>query len=135
MKQHQERSDLLNNNKIVQYFIMALALVLPLSRMAVSILSITIIIIWVIQAKPWSNLKVITHHKIGVSILLFLAFMMLSLLWTEHISNGINKALDYRWWLLIPAVAYFMDRASIQRTTTAFLIGMAIAKQSSGPCI
>ncbi|MBU0499777.1 MAG: O-antigen ligase family protein [Gammaproteobacteria bacterium] len=108
--------------------IAALALSMPFSRAAISLLTAMILILWIAKSKPWKGCSLSNTPKLILAMAAYVAFGLISLLWSEDIPWGLDILGMYLYWLVIPAIAFLLRKEDINPVISAFLIGMAISQ-------
>lgn len=110
------------------YLVSSLAILLPFSRAATSILTGLIVIYWICYSISTHANVLSGQPKLFWSIVAYILFALLSLLWTQDLARGFNDLGIYAYWLLIPALAGLLKRNHVDKVFNAFLAGMAISQ-------
>lgn len=104
-----------------------MALALPLSTSALSIVAILILVVWIIEGGYREKLRVIVANPVAVAVLVYLALFVIGLLWTEELASGFDVLKKY-WKLMLLPVFLTAGRWELRRVYAgSFLAGMAIA--------
>ena len=104
-----------------------LACALPLSTSAVSVLSLCILLLWLLEGKFTQKWHVIETNPVVIAVLAYLCVLAIGLLWSPNIKAGL-LVLQARWKIaLLPVflTAINSDRRSFY--TWGFLAGLAAA--------
>jgi O-antigen ligase len=57
-----------------------------------------------------------------------MAYMSLSILWTTDFIKGLNHIRLFSYWLLIPILAFYIQKKDINKIITSFLLGMLLSE-------
>jgi O-antigen ligase len=104
-----------------------LAFSLPLSTSALSILAILILLFWLIEGNFTEKLSEIFSNSVAVSILAFLAVLVIGLLWSPDVGAGLELLQD-RW--KIAMLPVFLTAISYKRRSlyiNCFIAGLMVA--------
>lgn len=114
--------------KSVDYIVLAYALTLPLSRAAVSLFSVLLILLWLVDSNIKERFFASLKNPLILSLIVFLLFSTLSLTWSSNISGGIKYLRHY--WYILPLFTFFsyVRAALIPKIISAFLMGMIISE-------
>ena len=118
----------LNYNKIYFYTILLFAFFMPLSRAAISLFTILLPIIWLIEGNFKNKIDYIKSNKVLVSIIFFVGFSTLSILWSENIKFALNIFRLNMYLFTIFVIATSLKKKYINNIITAFLAGMFISE-------
>jgi len=113
--------------KIYNYLMIILAFSLPLSRAMISITTILLLLIWIIEGDFKNKFSKIKQSRALMYLLAFIALMFLSLLWTDDYSRSVRffKYLVY-YSLIFIAITKFDSKYSLN-VVNAFLVGVTIS--------
>jgi O-antigen ligase len=118
----------MNITTLLNYTALAYAFALPLSRAAISLFSVLLIVLWILEGNFKVKYQLLSTNKIVLSLLAFLLFNGISLLWSEHLV----EALDYikKYWYFLPLFAIFtsLKKEYVTKLMTAFILGMFISE-------
>jgi len=121
-KIYQQKAGRLNG-----WFLAMMALALPLSTSALSILAILILVVWLVEGGYREKVRVITANPVAVAVLCYLALYMVGLLWTEDLARGLGVLTKY-WKLMLLPVFLTAVRWDQRRVYAGFfLAGMTVA--------
>lgn len=119
-------------NKYINYVIIAYAFFLPISRAGISILSVSMILLWLFQGDFKNKYLQIKENKVVISLFLFILFCFVSLLWTnfDSLENGISQAFKTIRLVFLPMliIATTIKKEYIPKVITAFLLGMLLSE-------
>lgn len=122
----------LNFTKYINYIIVAYAFLLPISRAGITIMSISMILLWFMQGEFKKKFLMLKNNKIVISLVLFMLFCSLSLLWTrtEALLPGTQEIFKTLRLVFLPmiVIATTLKKEYISKVVTAFLLGMFISE-------
>ncbi len=127
-------TNIMNYNTIQQqagrlnsWLLAFLALALPLSTSAVSVLAILILTVWLVEGGYRQKLRVITANPVAMVVLVYLALYVIGLLWTKDLASGFDVLNKY-WKLMLLPVFLTAVRWDHRRVYVGFyLAGMTVA--------
>jgi len=73
-------------------------------------------------------MKQLKNSSFALSLILFIFFTILSLLWTENLKEGLNTKLLYIQWFAIFAIALNVRKEQIPTIISAFIAGMLVSE-------
>ena len=115
--------------QLFQYAVIALAFTIPISIAAYTALSALLLILWIIEGNWDAKWKKIKNQPFFKAFGLFYLFLILSLLWTENLSQGLEYLRKYYFVvLLLPILYTSIDRKWIPQIYSAFLSAMIISE-------
>ncbi len=121
-----------NNNLSIQLFfqytVIALAFAAPLSIAAYTALAALLLIFWIIQGDWRRKWEMIWAQPFFKAIGIFYLFLVLSLLWSDNIAQGLEHLRKYYLLLLIPIIYTSFDRTWAPKLFSAFLSAMIISE-------
>ena len=119
-------------NKNINYIIIAYAFFMPLSRAGISILSISMVLLWLIEGDFKKKYNQIKDNGVVIFLVLLIGFSYLSLFWTQslHVVDGALAATKTLRLILLPmlVIATTLRKEYIPKVITAFLLGMLISE-------
>ena len=118
----------LNYEKIYYYITLLFAFIAPLSRAGISISMALLFIIWIIEGDFVRKYKQIVSNKILLSLVLFILYSIISLLWTNDMDIGIARSLKTFYLFTAVVIATSLKKEYINNIITAFLSGMFISE-------
>ena len=88
-------------NNIINYIVLIYAFLLPLSRAGIVLFSVILMTLWIFEGALKKKFQTIFKCRFTLSIIIFILFNILSLLWVEE--QNIQEALKYikKYWYLI----------------------------------
>ncbi len=112
----------------INYVALAYAFVLPLSRAGITFFTGLLILLWLIDGKLVSKVKMLLKSKIVLSLFFFIVFNFISILWTDDVM----ATLIYmrRYWYLLPMLVLFtsVKKEYVSKILSAFILGMFISE-------
>lgn len=114
---------------LFQYTTVALAFTIPISIAAYTALAAVLLILWIIEGNWDTKWKMIKNQPFFKALWLFYLFLVLSLLWTENLSQGLEYLRKYYFIILLLPILYTsIDRKRIPQLYSAFLSAMVISE-------
>ena len=114
--------------KYINYLAIGYAFFLPLSRAGVSLFTILLVIVWILEGDFKNKINLLKKNKIILAILAFIAINFISLLWT----NDVDTSLSYirRYWYLLPILPLYtsIKKEYIPTILSAFIAGMFVSE-------
>jgi O-antigen ligase len=117
-----------NTQSFFYYSALLFAFTLPLSRAAISFFIVWFVVLFVIRNDYRSAWKQIKANRVFHAMGAFLAFMALSLLWSEDTHEALHQIRLYGYWVIIPVLAVTLKREWLPSIITAFLGGMFVSE-------
>jgi len=117
--------------KIYFYATLVFAFILPLSHAGISFFSILLPLIWIIEGGFKEKFKIIFSSKVFISLLLFLSYSILSILWSSDTKTALNILRLYGYFLSMFVIATSLEKKYITKVISAFLAGMFISEMIS----
>ena len=116
-------------NKALNYTLLAYALLLPISRAAVVLLTIFAMLFWILEGNLKQKLQKITECKFIIAILIFIIYSFITLLWVEdrNISHAIEYIRKYWYLLIIIPIYTSMNKKNLIKVIYLFLTGLTIS--------
>jgi O-antigen ligase len=118
----------INFQKTYHYLLLVFAFTLPLSRAANSISTALLLLLLLLQGNYKAQFARLKESPFAMAILAFIAFTVLSLLWTQNLKVGLNGQLLYLYWLAIFAIALNVKKEDIHLIIKAFILGMVVSE-------
>jgi len=118
----------LDYHQFLNYLIVGYAFLLPLSRAAISLFSILLILIWILDSDFKVKYRLLSKNKIVLSFFAFLLFNILSLLWSDYLIEAFKYVTKY--WYLFPFLIIFtsLNKEYLVKVLSAFILGMFISE-------
>jgi O-antigen ligase len=104
-----------------------LAFSLPLYRPWVTIASSAILLLWLVGSGLGTRARRLRGHGLTMAVLVFVGLSVISLLWTDHLPEGLRYLTKYRYFLLVPMIASSVRSTYRRWAVTAFEIAAAIS--------
>jgi len=122
------RKPIIEYKKVLNSLIIAYAFCLPLSKAGISLFGILLIIFWLLQANFKVKYQLIKENKLILSIVAFVGFSMLSILWSSDTLFALDYLKKY-WHLFLIIVIYTsLEEKYIKHIFSAFLVAMLISE-------
>jgi len=118
-------------NLIINYFIIAYAFCLPISKAGISLFGVLLILFWLLETNFKEKYQLLKDNKFILAMFIFIGFSILSLLWSSDTFFALNYLKKYWHFLLIVVIFTSLDKKYIQHIFTAFLFGMLISEITS----
>ncbi len=118
----------INFDKTYHYLLLAFAFTLPLSRATNSLFVALLILLFFLQGNYKKQYDILKRSSFALAIFAFIAFTVLSLLWTENYTTGLNGKLLYLYWLAIFPIALNVKKEQIFSVISAFILGMLVSE-------
>jgi O-antigen ligase len=115
-------------HQTINYFIVAYAFLLPLSRASIVFFSFVLLFLWGINTKNTQKYQMLFKNQVILALFAFLLFNFISLLWASDISQASNYILKY--WYFLPMIVIFstIEKSYIPKVLSAFILGMFISE-------
>lgn len=112
---------------VLVFLIMCVAFSIPFGDKYARTLISLIFVVWLFYIKV-NDLKFIFKNKIIILLLLFISFHYITLIWSEHIGNGLHIISQMWRYVFIPIILYItiLKKNNIQYILFAFIFGMFI---------
>jgi len=116
-------------NKWTNYFFIAFAFSIPISKALISLFSALIIISWLLEQDYSKKLQYIKQDPLSLSFLFLILFSIVSLLWSPDIMYAI-KFIGVKYWhyLIIPIILTSFKLEYTRYVLNAFLLSMFISE-------
>jgi O-antigen ligase len=114
-------------NRYLNLLLVVLAFSLPLYRPWVSTAAPLVTILWLVEGRLAAKLAVLRRHWLSLAAVAFIAFNLLSLIWSTNPAEGLEYVAKYRYLLLIPVIATSLRRQLRATVETWFVIGSVLS--------
>jgi O-antigen ligase len=104
-----------------------LAFSLPLYRPWVTLATSAFLLIWLFGKGLGARARRLSGHWLTLAMLVFVGLSITSLLWTNHLPEGLRYLTKYRYFLLIPMVASSVGPLYRRWAVTAFELAAAFS--------
>ncbi len=116
-------------NKWTNYFFIAFAFAIPISKALDSLFTALIIISWLLEGNLYNKFKIIKTDRLSLIFLFLIFFSLVSLLWSPDLTYAI-KFITIKYWhfLAIPIMLTSFKTKYIRYVLNAFLLSMLISE-------
>jgi len=115
-------------NKLINYFLIAYAFSLPLSKASTNLFESFILITWIIQG-DWKNKYILyKNNLLIISLAMLIILYTISIPWASSVEFALNYIAKFRHFLIILAIYSSLDKEFIKRILSAFLTGMFLSE-------
>ena len=118
-------------SKYISYALVGYAFCLPFSKAGVNLFESIALLLWLMSGDFKNKFYAYKQNFLIVSLTLFLAFSIVSILWAGETLFAIKYILKYRHFLIIFVVFSFLREDFIKHLFSAFLLGMLISELMS----
>ena len=113
--------------RLNSWMMVLLAFVLPLSTSALTCLALLVLLLWLFEGNFSDKLASVCSNPVAVSVLVFLAVLVLGLLWSSDLATGLDVLKD-RWKIaLLPVFLTVITSERRSLYINAFLAGLCVA--------
>lgn len=112
----------------LNYTLLAYALLLPLSRAAIVLLSFIMILLWITEGNFAEKKRLLLQSKIILALSVFLIYNFVSIVWSDSPLNAFSYVIKY--WYFFPLVIFYtsLKKEYISKALSFFIIGMFISE-------
>jgi len=114
--------------KYLNYCFVGYALSLPLSKAGISIFEASIFLLWLLEANWKNKFNLINNNLLSISILLFIAYNIISILWANTMIDGLAYIQRYKHLLIVLVLYTSLKKEYIQYLFSAFLLSMFLSE-------
>jgi len=118
----------INFEKTNYVMILLFAFMMPLSRATNSLFDTLLIVLLLLQGNYKERIAQFKESPLAKVILIFIAYTILSLLWTDQLHEGLNVKKLYIQWFAIFAIALSIKKEQVFTVVSAFLLGMLVSE-------
>jgi len=115
-------------NSYINYLFVLYAFLVPMSRAGISILTALLLVLWLFSDNFKDKIEFLKSNRVVMYLFAFIAFSILSLLWSDNLSSGIYYIRKYWYYLTIPVIATTIEKRFLAYGVSAFLSGMLISE-------
>ncbi|QFR42851.1 O-antigen ligase family protein [Sulfurimonas xiamenensis] len=115
-------------NEYINYLFVLYAFLLPISRAGISILTISLFILWLFTKDFKSKIEFIKSNKVILYFLAFIGFSLLSLFWSNDVISGLEYVRKYWYFLVVLVIATTIQKRFVEYGISAFLTGLFISE-------
>jgi len=121
----------INFEKTYYYSLLLFAFMLPLSKATNSIFLSLFLLLLILQGDFKNRFNILRESALAKSILLFIGFITLSLLWSDNLDNVFSFRKLYWYWFVIFAIGLSIKTDKIFIVISAFILGMMVSEMIS----
>ncbi|MEN8304493.1 MAG: O-antigen ligase family protein [Campylobacterota bacterium] len=112
----------------INYIFVLYAFLVPISRAGIVLTTLLLFVLWFFTDNFKQKISYLKSNSVVKYLTFFIAFGVLSLLWTDDVGSGINYI--RRFWYLLPilVIATSIKKEYIPYAISAFLVGMFISE-------
>ncbi len=118
----------LSYDKVYFYLLLVFAFTTPLSRAAVSFFIVVFPLIWLIEGNYRAKLEQIKSSPVLLSILVFILFELLSILWSDNLDLALSYARMYSYLICLFVLATVVKKEWTHKAVNFFLYGMLVSE-------
>ncbi|MDX4058774.1 O-antigen ligase family protein [Aliarcobacter skirrowii] len=118
-------------DKVSYYSILLFALILPLSKAAISFFIFWFILLIILKKDYKNSFNVLKENKIFLYIGLIILYGFISSLWSEYEEYAFKFLGHYLYWIIVPAIVILVKKEWLYKILNAFLVGMFISEMIS----
>lgn len=115
-------------NSSINYLFLLYAFIVPLSRGLITGLTALLFVLWLFSDNLKEKINFLRSNKIVIYLFAFVAFSLLSLLWTDNVGSGLYYIRKYWYFLPILVIATSIEKRFIYYGVSAFLLGMLVSE-------
>ena len=118
--------------KYINYIIILYAFSIPISRAGITLFSVLMILLWIIEGDFKRKFNQLKNNKFIIAIGIYVLYTFLSLLWTQYesLSHGAGQSFKIVRLIILPmlVIATTIKKEYIEKVIFAFLMGMLISE-------
>jgi len=119
----------INLNQVYQFLFIALVFLFPLTVTGGTVLSVTLIVLWVFSGNYRSKYEQIVSNKLSLACIAFFVLHLVGLLWTEDLDWGLHMVKKMYWLCLgLPILLTITLEGNRQKYLSAFLLAMTFSE-------
>ncbi|MEA3290422.1 MAG: O-antigen ligase family protein, partial [Campylobacterota bacterium] len=118
----------INFDRSYYYLLLALAFVMPLSRAAISLFVVSLLILWIIEGNWKKKLEFVNSSPVLKAMGIFIGYMTLTILWSSNTGQALDEIRMFGYWIIIPIIAMNIQRKNFNNVLTSFLLGMLVSE-------
>ena len=118
----------LDYSQYISYVAVVYAFVLPLSRAGVSIFTILLMLLWIVEGDFKNKFKKILGSPVIMALFTFIFFNFISLFWTDDLYHSLSYI--RRYWYLLPILVLFtsLKKSYVTTVLSGFILAMFISE-------
>ncbi len=122
----------LNFSKYINYIILIYAFLIPISRAGISILTVMMTLLWIMEGDFKRKFEELKDNKVVIFLIIFVLYTFISLFWTtfESLDHGVGQSFKIVRLIILPmiVIATTLKEEYIPKVITAFLFGMLVSE-------
>jgi O-antigen ligase len=115
-------------NTWINYFFIAYAFSIPVSKATTSLFEALIILFWVIQGDWKYKFSEYIKNPVILTLSIFIIYSLISLFWARDFLFGLEYIAKYRHFLLIPILYLSLEKKYVAHVISAFLMAMLLSE-------
>ncbi|WP_294878120.1 hypothetical protein, partial [Sulfurimonas sp. RIFOXYB12_FULL_35_9] len=112
----------------INYLFILYAFLVPISRAGLSFLTAVLFLLWLFSDNFKKRVDFLKSDKTVIYLVAFIALSILSLLWSDNVSSGIEYIRRYWYFLVLFVIASTIQKKFIEYAVSAFLAGMLLSE-------
>ncbi|MFA5427829.1 MAG: O-antigen ligase family protein [Sulfurimonas sp.] len=112
----------------INYLFILYAFLVPISRAGLSFLTAILFLLWLFSDNFKKRVDFLKSDKTVIYLVAFIALSILSLLWSDNVSSGIEYIRRYWYFLVLFVIASTIQKKFIEYAVSAFLAGMLLSE-------
>jgi len=112
----------------INYLFILYAFLVPISRAGLSFLTAVLFLLWLFSDNFKKRIDFLKSDKTVIYLVAFIALSILSLLWSDNVSSGIEYIRRYWYFLVLLVIASTIQKKFIEYAVSAFLAGMLLSE-------
>lgn len=113
---------------LINYLFVVYAFIIPISRAGVSFFTAVLFVLWLFSDNFKNKLLFLKSDKTSLYIVAFIAFSILSLIWSQNVLSGLDYIRRYWYLFILLVIASTMQKKFIEYAVSAFLASMLISE-------
>jgi len=118
-------------NWYLNALVVVLAFSIPVYRRWVPAAEALIFVLWLVEGRWSEKFAILKRHWLSLAVVGFIAFNLLSLVWSDYPAEGLEYLGKYRHLLLIPIIATSLRHRFRSLAESAFLVGTVLSLVAS----
>jgi len=118
----------INFEKTFYFLTLLYAFFVPFLKSTVSLFGVLFIVLWFLEGNLPDKIIKIKSSKALTAIVIFVAYMASTLLWSSDLSHGSRGLAYLLFWLIIPILSTSLKQEHIPKIITSFLLAMFISE-------
>lgn len=114
--------------KVYFYLVCLLAFSIPLSRAGISLSISLLLLTWIVEGKYKEKFTLLKNISFLNIASFFFLYMIISLLWTDNLAEGLHFLRLYFYWLVIPVIITSLNSKYLPYIINTFIAAMFISE-------